>query len=285
MRATLLHLRFPFVYILSPIFVWGAAWGPGSWTARTTLGFLLVHLALYPGANAFNSAFDRDTGPIGGLARPPDVPAGLGRWSTWLQGAGAALALVVGPLFAAGYAALWGIFTAYSHPRTRWKRSPVASTAAIVAGQGGIGYWLGWSAAGPAEPTLRSTASAWTAADGWALAAACAVVAALYPLTQVYQLEADRARRDRTLAAALGPRGTLAWSAVCFAAAAGALMGAGTRGLAAFAAGAAVLAGATAVAWPAGRVPSHREVMAAAYATSTAFLLAIVWSSALGTPA
>ena len=186
MRATFLHLRFPFVYILSPIFVWGAAWGPGGWTARTALAFLLVHLALYPGANAFNSAYDRDTGPIGGLARPPVVPAGLGRWSVWLQGVGAALSLVVGPLFATGYAALWGIFTAYSHPRTRWKRSPIASTAAIVAGQGGIGYWLGWSAAGTAEPAPRSIGSVWTAADAWALAAACAVVAALYPLTQVY---------------------------------------------------------------------------------------------------
>jgi hypothetical protein len=62
-------------------------------------------------------------------------------------------------------------------------------------------------------------------------------------------------------------------------------MGAGTRGLAAFAAGAAVLAGETAVAWPAGRVPSHCEVMAAAYVTSTVFLAAIVWRAALGAPA
>ena len=282
MRATVLHLRFPFVYILSPIFAWGAAWGPGGWTARTTLGFLLVHLALYPGANAFNSAYDRDTGPIGGLARPPAVPRGLGGWSVWLQGVGAALSLVVGPLFAAGFVALWGIFTAYSHPRTRWKRSPVASTAAIVAGQGGIGYWLGWSAAGAAQPGPRSIAAAWTAADGWALAAACAVVAALYPLTQVYQLEADRLRRDRTLAAALGARGTLAWGAACFAAAALALAGADAGGLVAFAGGCAVVAAVTAAVWPAGRVPSHREVMVAAYVTSTMFLGAIAWSAAMG---
>jgi 1,4-dihydroxy-2-naphthoate octaprenyltransferase len=281
MRATLLHLRFPFVYILSPIFVWGAAWGPGGWTVRTSLAFLLVHLALYPGANAFNSAYDRDTGPIGGLARPPSVPAGLGRWSTWLQGTGAALSLLVGLLFAAGFVALWAIFTAYSHPRTRWKRSPVASTAAIVAGQGGIGYWLGWSAAGAAEQAPRSIAVAWTAADGWALAAACAVVAALYPLTQVYQLDADRARRDRTLAAALGARGTLAWSAACFAAAALALAGAGAGGLIAYAGASAAVAGAMAATWPAGRVPSHREVMAVAYVTSTVFLAAIVWKAPL----
>lgn len=272
MLPTLLHLRFPFVYILSPIFVWGAAWGPGAWTARTTLGFLLVHLALYPGANAFNSAFDRDTGPIGGLARPPAVPTGLARWSAWLQAAGAALAPIVGLAFTAGYLILWMIFTAYSHPRTRWKRSPLASTAAIVAGQGGIGYWLGWSASGNGAAIH---AAEWSAGDAWALVAACAVVAALYPLTQVYQLEADRARRDRTLASVLGPRGTLAWSAGGFAVAAAALAAGRSTGLAVYAAGSALAAGAIAAAWPAGRVPSHRLVMGVAYATSTVFLVTL----------
>lgn len=271
-RATLLHLRFPFVYVLSPIFVWGAAWGPGEWTARTTLAFLLVHLALYPGANAFNSAYDRDTGPIGGLARPPDVPEGLAAWSVWLQATGALLSILVGPGFAAGYVALWAIFTAYSYPLTRWKRDPIRSTAAIVAGQGGIGFWLGWSASGSGDLPLRSS---WSAADSWALAAACAVVGALYPLTQVYQLEADRERRDRTLAAVLGPRGTLAWSAAAFGLAAGALAAAGTTGLAIYAGSSAVAAGAAAAFWPAGRVPTHRAVMGAAYLTSTVFLVAI----------
>lgn len=272
MRATLLHLRFPFVYVLSPIFVWGAVWGPGAWTVRTTFAFMLVHLALYPGANAFNSAFDRDTGPIGGLARPPDVPAGLAAWSVWLQATGALLSILVGPGFAVGYAALWGIFTVYSHPRTRWKRDPVRSTAAIVAGQGGIGFWLGWSAAGAGEAALRGE---WTAPDGWALAAACAVVAALYPLTQVYQLEEDRARRDRTLAAVLGPRGTFAWSAVAFGLAAAALAAAGSTGLGIYA-GASALAGLlAAVFWPGRRAPSHRAVMGIAYLTSTVFLVTI----------
>lgn len=271
MRETFLHLRFPFVYVLSPIFVWGAFWGPEGWTGRTTLAFLLVHLALYPGANAFNSAFDRDTGPIGGLARPPAVPPGLARWSAWLQGVGAALSPLVGAGFAIGYVLLWGVFTAYSHPRTRWKRSPLASTAAIVAGQGGLGYWLGWSASGSGGVP----SGAWSATDGWALAAACAVVAALYPLTQVYQLEADHARRDRTLAAVLGPRGTLAWSGGGFALAAGALVAADLPALAAYAAASAVVAALAAAVWPAGRVPSHRAVMGAAYFTSTVFLASL----------
>jgi 1,4-dihydroxy-2-naphthoate octaprenyltransferase len=274
MRETLLHLRFPFVYVLSPIFVWGATWGPGTWTARTTLAFLLVHLALYPGANAFNSAYDRDTGPIGGLARPPAVAPGLARWSAWLQATGAALSPIVGFRFAAGYVILWAIFTAYSHPRTRWKRSPLVSTAAIVLGQGGIGFWLGWSGSGEG-PGMTISAAVWGVDDAWALTAACAVVAAMYPLTQVYQLEADRARRDRTLAAVLGPRGTLAWAAVGFGLAAGALAAAGSTGLAVYAGASALAAAVASATCPPGRVPSHRAVMGIAYFTSTVFLVTL----------
>jgi 1,4-dihydroxy-2-naphthoate octaprenyltransferase len=266
-RSTLLHLRFPFVYVLAPIFVWGAWRALGGWSARTTLGFLLVHLALYPGANAFNSAYDRDTGPIGGLARPPAVPPGLGSWSTVLQGVGAVLAPLVGWTFAAAYLALWGVFTAYSHPRTRWKRSPVASTAAIVLGQGGLGFLLGWSAVASGPPT--------SATGIWALVVACAGVAAMYPLTQVYQLAEDEARRDRTLAAVLGPAGVFAWAALWFGVLALAAQALALPSVALYALAVAVVFLAIA-ALRRGWVPAHRQVMAIAYVNSTVFLLTMV---------
>lgn len=270
LKATLLHLRFPFVFVLAPIFVWGAHWAPGAWSGRTTLGFLLVHLALYPGANAFNSAFDRDTGPIGGLARPPAVPRGLAAWSTLLQGAGAALAPLVGWNFAAAYVALWAVFTAYSHPRTRWKRSPLVSSLAIVLGQGGLGWALGWAAAGGPLPG--------GAVAAWSMAGSCAAVAALYPLTQLYQLAADRQRRDRTLAAVLGCRGTFLWIAGGFAGVAAAAWALGRPGLGIATVHVALAAVVIALACPAGWAPSHRWVMAVAYANSAAFLVYLVGS-------
>lgn len=259
-RHVLLHLRFPFVFVLSPIYVWGA-WAVPGWTARTTLGFLLVHLALYPGANAFNTAYDRDTGPIGGLARPPSVPARLAAWSTLLQGAGAALAPLVGWGFALAYAALWAIFSAYSHPRTRWKRSPWLSTPAIVAGQGGLGWFLGWSAAGGAwVPDVRA---------GWSLAAACAVVAAFFPFTQIYQREEDAARRDHTLATALGVRGTFILGVAAFLAVAACGRALELPGLTAYSMLVALAAAGMAVR---GRAPSYGQVMRVSYANSALLL-------------
>ena len=49
-----------------------------------------------------------------------------------------------------------------------------------------------------------------TGAGAWALAGFAPLFAALYPLTQLYQLDEDRARGDRTLAIALGVRASLA---------------------------------------------------------------------------
>lgn len=264
MRAAILLMRFPFVFVLSPLFAWGVWWAPDGWSGRTWLGFLLVHLALYPGANAFNSAYDRDEGPIGGLARPPAVPRGLAAGSVVLQAVGAALALLVGGSFAVGYLALWAVFTAYSHPRTRWKRSAVASTAAIVLGQGGLGFWLGWSAAGGAWPPGPQGA--------WAAVAAMGAVAAAYPWTQAYQVEADRARADRTVAATIGPRGTLAWGAVGLAVAATAAAALDVGTLAGFFGAAAVAAALAWAATPRGWAPSHGLVMTTMYLQSAIVL-------------
>lgn len=273
-RATLLHLRFPFVGVLAPLYVWGAWRSPGSWTWAATLGFLLVHLALYPGANAFNSACDRDDGPVGGLASPPPVPRGLAAGSTALQAVGAALAPLVGWVFAVEYAVLWGIFTAYSHPRTRWKRSPAGSTAAIALGQGGVGFLLGWSATGAGLGDLLEPAGAWS------LVAAVTTVAALYPWTQAYQVEADAERGERTLAAVLGSRGTYAWLAAGSAVTAVATARLGFDLAAVYVAGIAALAGIGAAALPGGSWPSHRTVMAAVYGNSVVWLVFLLLAHA-----
>lgn len=267
MRATLLHLRFPFVLVLAPLYVWGAWRAPGAWTGATTLGFLLVHLALYPGANAFNSAYDEDEGPIGGMARPPELPRDLAAGSTLLQASGAALAPLVGWTFALGYVALWAIFTAYSHPRTRWKRDPLASTSAIALGQGGIGFLLGWTAAGGGLAALVEPSAA------WALLAAVAIVTALYPWTQAYQVEADAARGERTLAAALGTRGTCAWSGTGLAVAAVAAARLGLDLVVGYLGALVAIAVAAACLIPRGWRPPYRVVMGVVYVNSVVWLI------------
>jgi len=212
LRSYLAHLRLPFQLTLAPIFLWGALLSGGRWDSATTAAFVALHLFLYPAATAYNSAVDRDRGPVAGLVRPPEAPPGLAAFAAALALVGAAFALAAGAPFAALYALIAVWTTAYSHPRTRWKASPWKSAAAIALGQGALGFAAGWFA----------TAAHDGAGAAFAAGAAGAALTALglYPATQVFQVEEDRLRGDRTLAVALGPAAALRLGSLCLAAAA-----------------------------------------------------------------
>jgi 4-hydroxybenzoate polyprenyltransferase len=204
--ACLIHLRLNFQLMLAPIFLWGVLAAGGGRTGTVAVACFLIHVCLYGGATAFNSVFDRDDGPIGGLKRPPPVPAGLLAFSLALQVAGAAAALGVGPVFAALYLVMGCLGVAYSHPRWRLKARPWASILAVAFGQGIFGFFAGYAAAGGA-----ASGAATERVVEAALIAALATTA-LYPLTQVYQADADRRRGDRTFAACYGARATFGFA-------------------------------------------------------------------------
>lgn len=205
----LAHLRLPFQPTLAPIFLRGALLSGGRWDAGTTCAFVALHALLYPAATAFNSAFDRDVGPVAGLAEPPEAPPRLAAFAIALALAGVPLALAAGPAFAGLYALIAGWTAAYSHPRTRWKASPWKSALAIALGQGGIGFVAGWAATAGADAPSTTLAAA---AAGAALTAL-----GLYPATMVFQIEEDRLRGDRTLAVALGATRALRLGSLCLA--------------------------------------------------------------------
>jgi 1,4-dihydroxy-2-naphthoate octaprenyltransferase len=212
LRAYLPHLRLPFQLTLAPIFLWGALLSGGGWGWETVAAFVSLHLFLYPAATAFNSAYDKDEGPVGGLEAPPPVPPGLLRFSLMLGGVGILFAVPAGSAFLILYALAAGWTAAYSHPATRWKAGPVSSVLAIGLGQGVVGFAAGWAAAAPldfADPLLLAGA-----------ASAALTAVGLYPATQVFQVEEDRARGDRTLAVTLGPASALRLGALLLLAAA-----------------------------------------------------------------
>ena len=210
--AYVAHLRLPFQLTLAPLFLWGLLLAGGDESGRAILGFVSLHLFLYPAATAFNSAFDRDEGPVGGMATPPPVPERLLPFSLLVGAAGIVPAAAAGSTFLFLYALIAGWTAAYSHPATRWKAGPVSSAAAIALGQGGLGFAAGWAAAAPLDP----------GSSDFVAGASVAMLTALglYPATQVYQVEEDRARGDRSLAVVLGPAKALRFAALFLAAAA-----------------------------------------------------------------
>jgi lycopene elongase/hydratase (dihydrobisanhydrobacterioruberin-forming) len=165
-------------------------------------GLLVWVLLLNGGTLALNSAFDRDEGDIGYLDHPPPVPRHLALWGFGLMLAGQATALALPRGFANAYAICFAMSLLYSVPPFRLKAVAGADWLINMIGFGTLTPFAGWSLA---RMPL-------THAGAWALAGFAPLFAALYPLTQLYQLDEDRARGDRTLALALGVRWSLALS-------------------------------------------------------------------------
>jgi 4-hydroxybenzoate polyprenyltransferase len=208
-RLLLIHLRLPFQVLLSPVWLWGWLVAGGGWSPGAALGFVAFHGFLYSGVTAFNSYYDRDVGPVGGLERPPPVPDALFSFSLLVQAIGLVLCLFVNVQVVAIYCIFMMLSVAYSHPRVRLKAHPYSSLALVAVGQGVLAFAAAWSA-------VRGAVGGLDSVDGVLGAIASALlILALYPLTQIFQIEEDAARGDRTLAVAWGPHACCLFSVAC----------------------------------------------------------------------
>jgi len=205
------HLRLHYqLVLLSPLFIWGFLLGGKVPSIRVGLGFLAFHVFLYGGITAYNSYYDRDEGPVGGLRFPPPVSEALLGFSLAVQAAGLVIALFVGIEFTVLYLIVMVLSVAYSHPRWRWKARPILSLFVVAFGQGAIGFVGGWlCGSSPPKPWMGSP----NAMLGTAVATFITV--GFFPLTQIYQTGEDGARGDRTFAVAFGAKGSFGFALVC----------------------------------------------------------------------
>jgi 4-hydroxybenzoate polyprenyltransferase len=165
----------------------------------TLLGMVLWVVCLNGGTLAINSAFDQDTGDIAYLRHPPPPPRYLFGFGAALMsfGLGASWALPPGFRWAYGLCLLLSFL--YSVPPVRLKAVAGLDWLINMWGFGALTAYAGWAITGVAVGETGRTV----------LLAFCPLFAALYPLTQLYQLDEDCARGDRTLAVVLGVRGSL----------------------------------------------------------------------------
>ena len=166
------------------------------------LGMGLWVVFLNGGTLAVNSAFDRDEGDIAYLREPPPPPRHLFAFGSMLMvfGLGASAALPTSYWRAYTLATVMSLV--YSCPPLRFKAVAGLDWFINMWGFGTLTAFAGWAATGVPVDRLGLIV----------LLAFCPLFAALYPLTQLYQLDEDRRRGDQTLAAVLGARSSLAVS-------------------------------------------------------------------------
>ena len=200
-KAVILHLRLPFFIFLAPIYLFAIA-SVRVDPLRAWAVFGIFHFLLYPASNGFNSYFDRDEGPIGGLDSPPPVTRGLLVLALVLDAAALLAAALLGPIAAVAVLCYGTSSKLYSWDRTRLKARPYTSWLMVGLGQGGFSF-LAMAAASSAEGLRGLGPAAWLCAPLQAL-----FLLGVFPLTQVYQHEEDAKRGDLTISRVLGVRGT-----------------------------------------------------------------------------
>ncbi len=193
------HLRWHYqVFVLSGGYLVGGLFQPLQTPREFILQFLSVHLLLNGGITAFNSYFDEDEGPIGGIENPPPLDGWMLPASIIVQLAGLVLAWREGAVFVGLYVLTMVLSVLYSAPPFRWKSSPVLSLVAVGVGTGTNTFLMGYLAAGDFGIDGR------TVVGGLGTAT---LLLSMYPVSQVFQIEEDRERGDLSFAVHFGLEG------------------------------------------------------------------------------
>ncbi len=207
--AFLLHLRPHYqIFILSGGYLLGGLYVVTPQWSTFLTQFLVVHLLLNGGVTAYNSWWDQDQGPIGGLEKPPPMQPWMHPASLALQGVGLALAWPQG----LGYSSLYlltmilSVFYSARYRFCRWKGRPWLSMVAVGIGTGTNTFLMGYLAAGGALRPRMAIAALGVAA----------LLLSLYPVSQIFQVSEDTKNGDLTFAARYGVAGVRRWFVVTY---------------------------------------------------------------------
>ncbi len=191
----ILHLRLHYQFLLlSGGYLLGGLMAGTMNESQFWIQFLNVHVLLFGGATAYNSYWDKDEGPIGGLKNPPKMTGWMHIASLLMMYAGWIWAWQVGMVYFLVYGVSLIFFWLYSTPFFRWKGKPHLSLVAIAFSTGFNSVLLGSLAAGGAIDSVLILAAA----------GASFVLLSLYPVSQVYQSDEDGKRGDVTFTAHYG---------------------------------------------------------------------------------
>ncbi len=197
--STVQLLRFKFSLFLAPVFFFALSEADHPDIYRSICIFIILHLLVYPASNGYNSYMDRDESPIGGIAKPMPPTPQLYHVVNLMDISATLLGLLIGTWFAVGLTTFILLSRAYSFRGIRLKKYPLIAYLTVILCQGALTFALvfyGCQAQMPLKiPYLSMTIAAM-------------LVGGAYPLTQIYQHQADEKDGVKTISMLLGTKGT-----------------------------------------------------------------------------
>ena len=173
------------------------------------LVFFILHLFVYPASNGYNSYMDQDEGSIGGLENPPKPTKELFYVSIVFDLIGLLLSFFVNATFFMAVLTYTLVSRAYSFKGIRLKKFPVLGFLTVVFFQGAFTFWM-------VQIGLSLSNYEFNKIAFMALLGSSFLIAGVYPLTQVYQHDADAKSGDFTISYRLGIKGTFYFTAFMF---------------------------------------------------------------------
>jgi 1,4-dihydroxy-2-naphthoate octaprenyltransferase len=194
-----------------PVFLFALSQAGNINWQNSIIAFFILHLLIYPSSNGYNSYQDKDEGSIGGLKHPPQVSENLFYATILLDAIGIILALLVNIWFAIFVLVYVMISRAYSYRNLRLKKYAVTGFLTVFLFQGAFTYLMASSAFSD-----FSIENYFALNNLICMSVASLFIGSVYPLTQIYQHEADKKDGVTTISYKLGYVGTFFFSATMF---------------------------------------------------------------------
>lgn len=198
-RSTIQLLRFHFSFFLMPVYWFALSFADNIYLPRAILVFVILHLLVYPSSNGYNSFMDRDADSIGGLKRPLQPTRQLFLVSVIMDVIALGLSLFISTLFAACVLIYIICSRLYSYRGVRLKQYPLLGYFTVIINQGSLTFFMVYHGS---QQNLSNHMS-WLG-----LLAAAFLIGGFYPITQVYQHEADKRDNVTTISMLLGKKRT-----------------------------------------------------------------------------
>jgi 1,4-dihydroxy-2-naphthoate polyprenyltransferase len=207
-NSTLQLLRFHFSFFLMPVYWFALSQVPDIDNGKAGLIFIILHLLVYPASNGYNSYMDRDETPIGGLANPLQPTQQLFYTTIAMDVIAIALGFFINLWFVVCIVAYILASRAYSYRGVRLKKYPIVGYLTVVIFQGGVTYFMVYNGSSDIGKSTDASLVAITAAS--------LLIGGFYPLTQIYQHEADKKDGVKTISSMLGYHGTFIFTAIVY---------------------------------------------------------------------